>query len=294
MNQPTISVINFSPDVQDQDAQEAIRAVNRQVVEDFMPIWGSAYLLRLHAASFNPADPDSLAEEPVRGEGVIYLVDEQALPGALGYHDMNTRALPVGFVFVLNPTDWTVTLSHEVLELIIDPTVNIFVPGPDPRDPTKIVLHTYEVCDAVERTTYKIDGVLLSNFLSPSYFTITDEPGTRNDFLGVGVSSFGVTRDSHIAFFDLNAGTFVTVLGQQAPGLRVPAMRAKRYDHPKSKRPSDEKLQSVLDDYNSRPHPKCVERPRSGLPHLRSITRTARYEATSRRLGTTAAQRVPA
>ena len=35
----------------------------------------------------------------------------------------------MGFVFT-NLPDWTVTLSHEVLELIIDPTVNIFVPGP--------------------------------------------------------------------------------------------------------------------------------------------------------------------
>lgn len=67
-----------------------------------MPIWGSGRTLRYHAPSFDPADPESLAEEPVRGESVIYIVDESTLPGALGYHDLNTRLLPVGSVFAIN------------------------------------------------------------------------------------------------------------------------------------------------------------------------------------------------
>ncbi len=288
MSVPSISVINFSP-VNDQDAQEAIRAVNRQVTEDFASVWGSAHTLRLHAPSFDPAHPDSLAEESIRGEGVIYLVDEATLPGALGYHDLNTRAVPVGFVFVTDPNDWTVTLSHEVLELIMDPTVNIFVPGPDPRNPSNIVLHTYEVCDAVERSSYEIDRVRVSNFLTKSYFTIGEETGTRNDFLGVGVLSFGVTPDSHIAFFDLSAGTFVTVFGHQeskTPAMsasEIPAMsrRAKRYDHPKPGRPDEKNLQQALDNYHSNPHPRYKGIPHGGLPNMRGITRTGRYKAAS-------------
>lgn len=284
MSVPSISVINFSPALTDQDVQEAIRALNRQVTEDFAPVWGSAHSLRLHAPSFDPAHPDSLAEEPVRGEGVIYLVEEPSLPGALGYHDRNTRAVPVGFVFILNPSDWTVTLSHEVLELILDPTANIFVPGPDPRNPSNIVLHTYEVCDAVERTSYEIDGVRVSNFLTKSYFTIGEETGTRNDFLGLGVPSFGVTPNSHIAFFDLSTGTFETVFGRQASKIPVLAQRAKRYDHPKPERPEEETLQRSLDDYHMNPHPKCKGLAGSGLPNMRGITRTGRYKAASERL----------
>jgi hypothetical protein len=82
------------------------------------------------------------------------------------------------------------TLSHEVLELILDPTVNLFVPGPDPRNAANLVLHTYEACDAVERFSYTIDGIAVSDFLTPSYFTQGEALGTRNDFLGVGVPSF--------------------------------------------------------------------------------------------------------
>ena len=51
--------------------------------------------------------------------------------------------------------------------------------------PNNVVLHTYEACDAVERLSYRIDEIAVSDFLTPNYFTIGDAPGTRNDFLGV-------------------------------------------------------------------------------------------------------------
>ena len=147
---PTISIVNFSA-LSDNDVQTAIRAVNRQIQEDFAPIWGTIWDLRLHGSSFNADDIDSLVEEFVQGEAVLYIVDEGHLPGAAGYHAMNGREMPYGFVFVTDPNDWTVTLSHEALELIIDPTVYVLVPGPDPRPGKQdnIVLHAYEVCDAV-------------------------------------------------------------------------------------------------------------------------------------------------
>ena len=282
---PSISVINFAPELDDREVQNAIRSVNRQVLEDFAPIWGSARELRLHAPSFDPAIPDVLAEDPVRGESVIYLVDKISLPGALGYHDLNSRAIPVGFVFILDPSDWTVTLSHEVLELIIDPTVNIFVPGPDPRPGHDgLALHTYEVCDAVERTAYSIDGVLVSNFLTPSYFTIGEEIGTRNDFLGVGVDSFGVTPGSHIAFFDLAANKFVTVNGQRVQRMRPMARNPEQFIHDKPARP-EELMQSTLDAYHEGPHKKVQALPHSGLSELRGISRGRRYRESAARMG---------
>ncbi len=284
MSVPTISIINFSPQLSDQAVQDAIRAVNRQIAEDFVPIWGNGRTLRLHAPSVNIQDPNTLTEEPVRGEGVIYLVEESTLPGALGYHDLNSRAIPVGFVFVLDPQDWTTTLSHEVLELIADPTVNLFAPGPDPRNPANLVLHTYEACDAVERISYEIDGIQVSDFLTPSYFTAGDELGTRNDFLGVGVSSFGVTRGSHIAFFDLSTGTFETFIGQKAPALAMQSKRVEVHDHAKPERPSDETLEKILANYRANTQRTKIHARSSGLPQLQGITRTDRYRHKAQRL----------
>lgn len=275
MSLPTMSVINFSSKLSDAEVQTAIRAVNRQILEDFAPIWGAAYSLRLHASDVDPIDEGTLTEEFVRGESVMYLVDNSTVPGALGYHDLNTKAIPVGFVFVLDADDWTTTLSHEVLELIIDPTVNILVPGPDPRNPANVVLHTYEVCDAVERTSYFIDGIEVSNFITQSWFTPGEELGTRNDFLGVGVNSFDSTLNSHLAFYDLAANEWVTYFGTAAPVIHMAAERAKAcYHEPKLARP-DAEIQSALDVFKASKKKAGVKT----LPYLHGLTRSARYMA---------------
>src|SRR5262245_5499749 len=131
MPQPSIAVINFTSTLDDNTVIEAINAVNRQINENFLPIWGCARALEFFTPSFDPADQDTLAQEDVPAGSVMYLVDEASVPGALGFHDLNTKDLPFGFVFVLDPNDWTTTLSHECLELILDPAASALVPGPD-------------------------------------------------------------------------------------------------------------------------------------------------------------------
>lgn len=230
MNIPDIAIINFSG-VNDRTVQRAVRAVNRQVVEDFMPIWGSGYISKLHAPTFALDHPDIVSEDPIPAEAVIYLVDNAHLQGALGYHSINSSEVPVGFVFT-DLGDWTVTLSHEILELIVDPTVNIFVPGPDPRaldDPSAWLWHSYEVCDAVERTVYEIDEILVSNFITPSYFSAGDSAGTRNDFLGIGVDSFGVLPGCHLGTVDPSTYTWINVLGSEFPSRHQHAQRMKDF-----------------------------------------------------------------
>ena len=69
---PTISTINFTTALDDREVQATIRAVNRQIREDFASVWGAVWELRLHASEFDPDDPETLAEEPIRGEGVLY------------------------------------------------------------------------------------------------------------------------------------------------------------------------------------------------------------------------------
>lgn len=284
MSVPTISVINLTRCLSDRQVQTAVRAVNRQIAEDFALVWGATRHLRQHSTDFDPEDEDSLDDEPVPGEGVVYLVEEATLSGALAHHDLNSRAMPVGFVFVLDPHDWTVSLSHEVLELIMDPTVNMLVPGPDPRDPRSTALHAYEVCDAVERTSYEIDGVRVSNFVTPRYFTPNAGPTTRNDFLGIGVPSFGVTQGSHIGFLDMAAGTWITMVGQFAPQSPVLAKRSKLFDHLKPVRP-DRLLQQVLSHYQRSPHRKAAARwADAGLHTLQGISRSVRYRAMAEKL----------
>ena len=279
MSLPDTAIINFSS-VSDRKAQRAIRAVNRQVTEDFTPIWGAGYISKLHGSRFDPAEAEILIEDPVAAEAVLYLVDQPNLAGALGYHSINNFEVPVGFVFT-DLGEWTVTLSHEVLELIMDPTVNILVPGPHPNDPNGVVLHAYEVCDAVERTVYDIDGIPVSNFVTPQYFREGDAAGTRNDFLGVGVASFGLTPDSHIAFFDLATGRWDVVIG----AAEMPACHVnQKFEQwaSKEERPPNQKIleqcRSTWRAFNDSP-PKRAK----ALHKLGGVVRRDRYEALAMR-----------
>lgn len=131
-------------------------------------------------------------------------------------------------------------MSHEALELVIDPLADIIVPGPDPRGyNNNMVLNAYE---AVERTNHEIDGVRVSNFISPSYFTAVNEKGTRNDFLGVGVMSFSAIHRSHISFLDLLQGKWEIYYGS---GMQLNIVQNRWINFlrkKKTKRPKDEEL----------------------------------------------------
>jgi hypothetical protein len=203
-----ITVINHTKTIGDEKLLTTIRAINRQIAEDFAPYWGLSAILRLEGRS--TSQPQKLAPPDMRGDAILYLWDKADIPGALGYHDANARGIPYGFVFTELATtlgeDWSVTLSHEALELIADPHVNLLVAGPHPTE-NRTVFHWYEMSDAVQNETYEIDGIKVSNFVLPLYFTPDAEPGSRNDFLGKAnkgttLASFGINPGGYIGFFD--------------------------------------------------------------------------------------------
>ena len=214
-----VSVINHSNGgVSDETLQTYIRAINRQISEDFEPYWSFGGQLRLEGHSGQQPDKQNPAD--MRGDAVIYIWNQVDVPGALGYHDENFKGIPFGFVFTeisgtLNE-DVSVTLSHEALELIGDPEVNLLVAGPHPGQPNRVVFHWYEMCDAVQAETYDIDGVSVSNFVLPLYFTGGDEVGGRNDFLGrsgphvAPLKSFGIHPGGYVGFFDPQTGKMDT------------------------------------------------------------------------------------
>ena len=222
-----ISVINFSNGKVDTDElQQVIRAVNRQLEEDFAPYWHRSGELRLEGRGSEEPDVEEVPE--LRGDAVIYIRDVATTDDALGYHALNYRGIPFGFVFLdlCEELDepWSVTFSHEALELVMDPEVNLLVAGPHPAEPTREVLHWYEMCDAVQNNHYEIDGVQVSDFVLPLYFTVNEEKGGRNHFLGKsgeegGLESFGVLEGGYVGFYD-------PVLGQHDSHSRQHDKRA--------------------------------------------------------------------
>jgi hypothetical protein len=201
-----ISVVNHTA-IPDGEVQRVIRALNRQIAEDFEPYWSMGAELRLEGRGRRP-DP-----EEMRGDAVIYLWDDPAPDGVLGFHDKNGMGMPYGIVFTSYVEEtgrpWSHTFSHEALELLADPESNLLVQGPhpDPREEGREVFFWYEMCDAVQDEFYEIDGVTVSNFVLPLYFTSGEERRGRNDFLGLRhgrtrLRSFGVNPGGYVGFYD--------------------------------------------------------------------------------------------
>jgi hypothetical protein len=199
-----ISVVNRSHAIADLDMQRVVRAINHQIANDFEPYWHFGARLRVEGPTARRIDPASLIE--MRGDAVIYVVDSAKSDDALGYHDHNLRGIPYGFVFLdlcaQLGDPWSSTLSHEALELIGDPGANLLVQGPSPKVPKQTVFHYFEMCDAVQDQTYDIDGVTVSNFVLPAYFSIETSDASRRDFLGTDLASFSINPGGYVGFYD--------------------------------------------------------------------------------------------
>jgi len=200
-----LTVANISTQIGAAEFQAAVRAIGRQVTEDFQPEWtlsarlrGTALNLKSHKA-------------PIQGhhDAIIYLGDSSQDPttgvsGALGYHADNHAKVPYGFVYLdickEYGESWTTTLSHEVLELIADPTAVMTVTGPAPRG-SGSVYFDLEVCDPTQGDSYDIDSVKVSNFVGRSYFGLTGGSGSTN-YLNLDLQPFGVRPNGYFQYED--------------------------------------------------------------------------------------------
>jgi hypothetical protein len=214
-----ISVFNLSRGaITDLGMQKVIRAVNMQIECDFEPYWSFGATLRLegHTGS-RKKGPQSYEPLDMRGDGVLYVVDKYD-PELAGEHYKDFRGVPAGVVYLDMSQglqeDWSVTLSHEALEMIADPQTNLVVQGPHPVQRDREVFHWFEMCDAVQAQSYEIDGIGVSDFVLPLYFTPNGEPGSRNNFMGTvlrgkkltKLTSFNVAHGGYIGFFDPTKG----------------------------------------------------------------------------------------
>lgn len=200
-----ISVVNRTQTISDLELHRVVRAINRQIAEDFAPYWGFGGRMRVEGPAGAALDAEAARE--LRGDAILYLLDSAASSDALGYHDRTLRGIPYGFVYLdlcakLGDA-WSATLSHEALELIADPQCNLLVHGPHPRGEGRPdVYHYFEMCDAVQSQVYEIDDVVVSNFVLPSYFAPQDASEGRRDFMGTNLRSFRVNPGGYIGFFD--------------------------------------------------------------------------------------------
>jgi hypothetical protein len=170
-----IAVINATTVLKDAEVKAMMDAVQTQVHRDFLPAWGID-------ATLNFVAKDKTLPPNMSWMAVL---DDADQAGALGYHDVTNEGLPLGKVFakttLADHGKVSVTLSHEVLEMLADPDVNLLC---EVRDGHARRYFAYEVCDAVEADNlgYDINGVTVSDFVTPAYFETFLPKGRTFDF----------------------------------------------------------------------------------------------------------------
>jgi len=196
-----ISVINESTVLTDADVNPVVTALQQQVTNDFRSVWGIDAELKMipHGT------------QPPTGTWWLVILDDSDQAGALGYHDLTSDGLPLGKVFADSDlkagTSWTVTASHELLEMLADPNLNltVFVQNAN----TTGTLYAYEVCDACEDDSYgyQINNILVSDFVYPTWFESFHPQGTQFDRMNQIHNPLELLSGGYIGVFNVTDGT---------------------------------------------------------------------------------------
>jgi hypothetical protein len=197
-----ISVINESSVLTDADVTPVVVALQQQVTNDFRPFWGTdAELKMIPQGTQAPA-----------GTWWLVILDDSDQAGALGYHDLTPEGLPMGKVFAASDlkagTSWSVTASHELLEMLADPNINLTVFTQNAE--TAGTLYAYEVCDACEDDSfgYKMGNVLVSDFVYPAWFESFREQGsTQFDRMNQIQNPLQLLSGGYIGVFSVTDGS---------------------------------------------------------------------------------------
>jgi hypothetical protein len=213
---PVIAITNVSTCLTDAQVEAVLPALQKQVSDDFKAYWEQDCTL-----SFL-----SKGQPLAGGWWQIIITDNPDQAGALGYHEMTSLGTPLGKVFakldLQSVSSWTVTLSHELLEMLADPWINWCAMGSDSK------IYALEVCDAVEADElgYQIDGVQVSDFITPSWYEPTS--ADRVDFRKHVSKELQLARGGYISIFDPSSGwTQIDARGDGGPRM-VPGSRRQR------------------------------------------------------------------
>lgn len=188
-------------------------ALSRQAYEHYAPFW--------EASGCDVFAVDNLAAVP-RGASVMAILDDADQAGVLGYHDVTPNGRPYSRVF-LGPVvanggtlfeganALSVTMSHEALETIGDPYATWWGDGPTGEE------HALELCDPVEGDAYDVDGVSVSNFVGPRWFSQGAGP---YDWLRKLTEPFSMTAGGYM--ITRTAGKDISqTFGAEYPGWKI-------------------------------------------------------------------------
>jgi hypothetical protein len=193
-----IAILNQSTLVSNADTATMTQAIAAQVRLDVAPLWDRAPAAVIFYT--NPKDVPATAH----GIALVDTIKDQP-KGVLGFHTEDQGGKLWGVVAAkpeldnggkATTGDWSVSsvLSHEVLEMFIDPNCNLWANDGNGS------AYSFEVCDPVEAPSYAISGVSVSNFVTPSWFDPLAPAGVQLDKLGHLTAPFSILKGGYVVY----------------------------------------------------------------------------------------------
>ena len=205
-----------------------IAAMQAYVNQHVAPVWGTPAKL-VKTTGF------------VKDAWAVVFLDDADTAGALAYHDLTPEGLPLSKVFVRttiqNGDLVSVSASHELVEMLVDPAINLMSTGPDAK-----AAYAYESADPVEALTFNVNGIPMSDFVYPSYFETFHKPGSvKFDHLGKVKKPFQILPGGYQIVF--KNGKWTDVHGSPAKARAF--AREDRRQHRSEIRKSGERVASA-------------------------------------------------
>jgi hypothetical protein len=186
-----VALVSETQTVSSSDLGRVSAALQKQAVRDLGPIWEVQ----------STVDAFSKLEDVPLGYWPVIVRDDINTPGAAGLHE-DKDGQP--FALVQASEGWSLTASHEVLEMLVDPFGSRLVAGQSPKRGQGRVEFLVEVCDPSEDSSfaYTVNGVTVSDFYTPHYFDPVTNPSVRYSFTAAIKNPRKVLKGGYLSWHD--------------------------------------------------------------------------------------------
>lgn len=191
-----IAIVDDTKSIPHTDLARLVGSLNSQIQNDFSSIWHV-----IATVGFYPEGPSST--------WAIHIQNQLDDPNALGYHTDDGNQ-PIAFVELTE--DYSVTVSHEMLEMLADPfgnrTTSARLPAGAENSYARfglanqyaLVQYLVETCDPPEAASYPIAGIEVSDFLLPPWYRSAPGPGYTYSHTGACSKPRQVADGGYVSF----------------------------------------------------------------------------------------------
>jgi hypothetical protein len=210
MLQIKVVIVDTTKKIKVDTMAAAAEAINVQVTRDLPQFWN------INAAVSYRPDHTTIPQ----GMWPVQLV-ESLPPPAGGFHLTKHNQPYAKVIATPDSDDWTIDASHEIIEMLVDPYGNrlqtsnaIGISRGSVKDGVGKYEYLVEACDPCEanKFAYSIDGVMVSDFITPNFYDPDVTSSGRYSFNGAVRRPREVLPGGYITWVDPKSSTLEQIL----------------------------------------------------------------------------------